>query len=58
MMKFIRRDHIPTDRRPLGYWLEAIRGPLRENMRDAFADLRRDPSRVAHAHDPALARWS
>jgi hypothetical protein len=37
MMKFIRRDHIPTDRRPLGYWLDAIRGPLRENLRDAFA---------------------
>jgi hypothetical protein len=37
MMKFIRRDHIPTDRRPLGYWLRAIEGPLRENMRGAFA---------------------
>jgi hypothetical protein len=37
MMKFIRRDQIPTDRRPLGYWLRAIEGPLRENMRGAFA---------------------
>jgi hypothetical protein len=37
MMKFIRRDHIPTDRRPLGYWLRAIQGPLRDNMRGAFA---------------------
>ena len=37
MMKFIRRDRIPTDRRPLGYWLRAIEGPLRENMRGAFA---------------------
>ncbi len=37
MMKFIKRDQIPTDRRPLGYWLRAIDGPLRENMRDAFA---------------------
>jgi hypothetical protein len=39
MMKFIKRDHIPTDRRPLGYWLEAIQGPLRENMRAAFASF-------------------
>ncbi|MEO5921425.1 MAG: hypothetical protein ABIQ01_09825 [Pseudolysinimonas sp.] len=37
MMKFIRRDHIPTDRRPLGYWLRAIDGPLRDTMRGAFA---------------------
>ncbi len=37
MMKFIKQDHIPTDRRPLGYWLRAIEGPLRENMRGAFA---------------------
>jgi hypothetical protein len=37
MMKFIRRDHIPTDRRPLGYWLRAIDRPLRENMRGALA---------------------
>ena len=39
MMKFIKKDHIPTDRRPLGYWLRAIDGPLRENMRDAFAEF-------------------
>ena len=39
MMKFIKRDHIPTERRPLGYWLEAIRGPLRESMRVAFASF-------------------
>jgi hypothetical protein len=37
MMKFIDRDKIPTDRRPLGYWLRAIEGPLRETMRGAFA---------------------
>ncbi len=37
MMKFIRRDHIPTDRRPLGFWLRAIDRPLRESMRGAFA---------------------
>jgi len=37
MKKSIRRDQIPTDRRPLGYWLRAIDGPLRENMREAFA---------------------
>jgi hypothetical protein len=37
MMTFIRRDQIPTDRRPLGYWLRAIDGPLRATMRDAFA---------------------
>ena len=37
MMKFIRREHVPTDRRPLGYWLAAIEGPLRETMRGAFA---------------------
>jgi DNA-binding MarR family transcriptional regulator len=36
-MKYIDRNHIPTDRRPLGYWLRAIEGPLRQNMRDAFA---------------------
>lgn len=38
MMKFIKRDHIPTDRRPLGYWLRAIDRPLRESMREAFAE--------------------
>jgi hypothetical protein len=37
MMKYIDRNHIPTDRRPLGYWLRAIDGPLRENMRSVFA---------------------
>ena len=37
MMKYIDRNHIPTDRRPLGYWLRAIEGPLRESMRNAFA---------------------
>jgi DNA-binding MarR family transcriptional regulator len=37
MMKFIRREHLPTDHRPLGYWLAAIDGPLREAMRGAFA---------------------
>jgi DNA-binding MarR family transcriptional regulator len=37
MMKYIDRNHIPTDKRPLGYWLRAIEGPLRQNMRDAFA---------------------
>ncbi|MEO8261483.1 MAG: hypothetical protein ABI566_02845 [Pseudolysinimonas sp.] len=36
-MKYIDRNHIPTDRRPLGYWLRAIEGPLRDNMRNAFA---------------------
>ena len=38
-MKYIDRNHIPTDRRPLGYWLRAIEGPLRENMRNAFASF-------------------
>ena len=52
-MKYIDRNHIPTDRRPLGYWLRAIEGPLRENMRDAFATLRRDPPRMAHADHAA-----
>lgn len=37
MMKFIERNRIPTAQRPLGYWLAAIEGPLRENMRTAFA---------------------
>src|SRR5215207_9036486 len=37
MMKYIDKNHLPTDRRPLGYWLRAIDGPLRESMRDAFA---------------------
>jgi DNA-binding MarR family transcriptional regulator len=37
MMKYIDRNQIPTDRRPLGYWLRAIEGPLRQSMRDAFA---------------------
>jgi hypothetical protein len=36
-MKYIDRTHIPTDRRPLGYWLRVIEGPLRENMRSVFA---------------------
>jgi hypothetical protein len=39
MMKFIKRDQIPTDRRPLGYWLRAIDGPLRDTMRGAFAEF-------------------
>lgn len=37
MMQHIDRDHIPTDRRPLGYWLRAIERPLREHLREAFA---------------------
>jgi hypothetical protein len=37
MMNHIEREHIPTDRRPLGYWLRAIEGPLRDSMREAFA---------------------
>jgi hypothetical protein len=37
MMKFIRPEHVPADRRPLGYWLAAIERPLRETMRGAFA---------------------
>ena len=36
-MKYIDRNHIPTDRRPLGYWLRAIDGQLRESMRGAFS---------------------
>jgi hypothetical protein len=36
-MKYIDENHIPTDRRPLGYWLRAIEGPLRDTMRNAFA---------------------
>ena len=36
-MNHIDKNHIPTDRRPLGFWLRAIEGPLRENMRNAFA---------------------
>lgn len=36
-MKYIDRNHIPTDRRPLGFWLRAIDGRLRDSMRDAFA---------------------
>jgi hypothetical protein len=36
-MKYIDKNHIPTDRRPLGFWLRAIEGPLRENMRGVFA---------------------
>ena len=41
-MNDIDKNHIPTDgshngRRPLGFWLRAIEGPLRENMRNAFA---------------------
>jgi DNA-binding MarR family transcriptional regulator len=36
-MKYIDRNHIPTDRRPLGFWLRAIDGQLRETMRGAFA---------------------
>ena len=39
MMKYIDRNHIPTDRRPLGYWLRAIEGPLRHAMREAFASF-------------------
>lgn len=39
MMKYIDRRHIPTDRRPLGYWLRAIEGPLRHTMREAFASF-------------------
>ena len=39
MMKYIDRNHIPTDRRPLGYWLRAIEGPLRHTMREAFASF-------------------
>ena len=38
MMTSIRRDHIPTDRRPLGYWLRAIDRPLRDSMRTALAE--------------------
>ena len=38
-MKYIDRNHIPTDRRPLGYWLRAIEGPLRHTMREAFASF-------------------
>jgi DNA-binding MarR family transcriptional regulator len=38
-MKYIDRNRIPTDRRPLGYWLTAIRRPLREQMREAFATV-------------------
>ena len=37
MMNHIDRNHIPTGKRPLGYWLAAIEGPLRENMRGVFA---------------------
>jgi hypothetical protein len=36
-MNYIDKNYIPTDRRPLGFWLRAIEGPLRENMRNAFA---------------------
>jgi hypothetical protein len=36
-MKYIDKNQIPTDRRPLGFWLRAIEGPLRESMRGAFA---------------------
>lgn len=36
-MKYLDKNHIPTDRRPLGFWLRAIEGPLRERMREAFA---------------------
>lgn len=36
-MKYIDRNHIPTDRRPLGFWLRAIDGQLRQTMREAFA---------------------
>lgn len=38
-MKYIDRETIPTDRRPLGYWLAAIQRPLREQMREAFASF-------------------
>lgn len=58
-MKFIERDHIPTDRRPLGYWLAAIGRPLRENMREAFATFgvtRREWRALAALHEgPASA---
>lgn len=37
MMKFMPHDHIPTSPRPLGFWLAAIDGPLRGNMREVFA---------------------
>lgn len=36
-MKYIDKNQIPTDRRPLGYWLRAIDGQLRESMRGAFS---------------------
>jgi hypothetical protein len=59
MMKFIGREHIPTDRRPIGYWLRAIEGPLRETMRGAFATFgvtRREWRTLAVLHDgPAPA---
>jgi hypothetical protein len=38
-MKYIDKNHIPTDKRPLGYWLRAIEGPLRESMRGAFSSF-------------------
>ncbi|HTE61893.1 MAG TPA: hypothetical protein VK631_16180 [Solirubrobacteraceae bacterium] len=58
MMKFIDRNRIPAQR-PLGYWLAAIEGPLRENMRTAFATFgvtRREWRVLATLHDgPASA---
>ncbi|MGE3192176.1 MAG: MarR family winged helix-turn-helix transcriptional regulator [Microbacteriaceae bacterium] len=39
MMKYIDRHDIPTDKRPLGYWLRAIEVPLRHAMREAFASF-------------------
>ena len=38
-MKYIDKNTIPTDRRPLGFWLAAIQHPLREQMREAFASF-------------------
>lgn len=53
-MKYIDRNHIPTDRRPLGYWLRAIEGPLRENMRSVFSTFgvtRREWRTLTTLHD-------
>ena len=52
MMKFIRRDHIPTDRRPLGYWLRAIEGQLRGNMRAGWDPEKPHGPRRGRGHGP------
>jgi len=38
-MRFLPRDLIPTEQRPLGYWLRVVENQLHDAMRGAFAEF-------------------